>query len=72
MYVLIYQRDSLNPHQARLPVGKGQRVSVTRADLSDRVGILINIRRLTLRNQFCFDNTFIGGQDAKIVITYTD
>ena len=57
---------------ARLPVGKGQRVGVTRGDLSDSVGILINIRRLTLRSQFCFDKTFIGGQDATIVITYTD
>ena len=26
-----------------LPVGKGQRVGVTRGDLSDSVGILINI-----------------------------
>ena len=32
----------------------------------------INIRRLTLRSQFCFDKTFIGGEDATIVITYTD
>ena len=32
----------------------------------------INIRRLTLRSQFCFDKTFIGGQDVTIVITYTD
>ena len=55
-----------------LPVGKGQRVGVTRGDLSDSIGILINIRRLTLRNQFCFVKTFIGGLDATIVITYTD
>ena len=41
-------------------------MGVTRGDLNDRVGILINIRRLTLRSQFCFDNTFIGGQDATI------
>ena len=26
----------------------------------------------TLRSQFCFDKTFIGGQDATIVITHTD
>ena len=47
-------------------------MGVTRRDLSDIVGILINIRRLTLQSQFCFDKTFIGGQDATIVITYTD
>ena len=47
-------------------------MGVTRGDLSDNIGILINIRRLTLRSQFCFDKTFIGGQDATIVITYTD
>ena len=57
---------------SRLPVGKGQRVGVTRDNLTDSVGILINIRRLTLHSQFCFDKTFIGGQDATIVITYTD
>ena len=44
-------------------------MGVTRGDLSDSVGILINIRRLTLRSQFCFDKTFIGGQDVTIVIT---
>jgi len=33
---------------------------------------IINIRRLTLRSQFRFVKTFIGGQDATIVITYTD
>ena len=49
------------------PVGKGQRVGVTRGDLSDSIGILINIRHLTLRSQFCFYKTFIGGQDATIV-----
>ena len=48
------------------------RVGVTRGDLSDSIGIFINIQRLTLRSQFCFDKTFIGGQDATIVITYTD
>ena len=47
-------------------------MGVTRGDLSDSIGILINIRRLTLQSQFCFDTTFIGGQDATIVITYTD
>ena len=47
-------------------------MGVIRGDLSDIVGILINIRRLTLRSQFCFDKTFIGGQDATIVINYTD
>ena len=57
---------------ARLPLGKGQKVGVTRCDLRDSVGILINIRRLTLRSQFCFDKIFIGVQDATIVITYTD
>ena len=57
---------------ARLPVRKGQMVGVTRGDLSDSVGILINIQRLTLRSQFCFDKTFIGGQNATIVITCTD
>ena len=51
-----------------IPVGKGQRVGVTRGDLSDSVGILINIRRLTLQSHFCFNKTFIGGQDATIVI----
>ena len=56
----------------QLMVGKGQRVGVTRGNLSDSVGNLINIRRLTLQSQFCFDKTFIGGQDATIVITYTD
>ena len=54
---------------ARLSVGKGQRVGVTCGDLNDSVGILINIRRLTLQSQFCFDKTFIGSQDATIVIT---
>ena len=42
-------------------------MGVTRGDLSDSVGILINIRRLTLRSQFCFDKIFIGGQDATIL-----
>ena len=37
-----------------------------RGDLSDSVGILINIRRLTVRSQFCFVKTFTGGQDATI------
>ena len=44
-------------------------LGVTRADLSTAY---INIQRLTLRSQFCFDKTFIGSQDATIVITYTD
>ena len=58
--------------RCKLPVGKGQRVGVTRSDLSDSVGIRINIRRLTLRSQFSFVKTFIGSQDATIAITYTD
>ena len=58
----------LTPHPARctLPVGKSQRAGVTRGDLSDSVEILINIRRLTLRSQFCFDKTFIGSQDRTL------
>ena len=48
-------------------------MGVTRGDLSDSVGILINIRRLTLRSQFCLDKkNIIGGHDATIVIAYTD
>ena len=47
-------------------------MGVTRGDLSDSVRILINIRRLTLQSQFCFDNTFIDDQDATVIITYTD
>ena len=61
-------RCSITP-SAQLPVGKGQRAGVTHSDLSDSVRSLINIRPLTLRSQFCFDKTFIGSQDATIVIT---
>ena len=73
-HAMQYHMTPLTPHppDALLPVRKGQSVGVTRGDLSDNVGILINIRRLTLRSQFCFDKTFIGGQDATIVITYAN
>ena len=47
-------------------------IIITRGDLSDSGGVLINIRRLTLRSQFCFVKTFIGGQDATIVIICTE
>ena len=41
-------------------------------DLSDSVGILTTIRRLTLRSQLCLDKTFVGRQDATLGITNTD
>ena len=63
MYVVCTSKDQ---------IGKGQRVGVTRGDLSDSVRILIHIQRLTLLSHFCFVKTFIGGQDATIVVTYTD
>ena len=51
-------------HDLALPEFERQR-----GGLNDSVDILINIRRLTLRSQFCFVKTFIGSQDVTIIIT---